>query len=428
MTLVDDLVADQQVFVDASPDGSLENLLRAQGAMFAQMDDYASDADEVAGPDFFVNVPNLVPNPSFEYDGLGAAPAGCSSITALPTFVVNSTYAKKGLRSLHIVTSALGTGGFAQFQFIGPSLVPSGAAFFYPVSPGQFIGLRGSLKTNTVTGTFTVGFLVQWYDVAGNLLSTSQPTPGAVPSAGNAVDFAAITTAAPLLATYAAVMVVLTATAAGTLDANVDAFGMFMDPAGVVPPPNDGDDPGWDWAGIPGNSTSALTTPLPQVGYSKMMDVDRADTAALGYLGQWVGERMAQGASDASMRKQIRSNPNAFRGTLSAIADGIFPLLTGSKSVFTRTRSKLDGTVDANWLAIQTYASETPNSTLVQQTLRQKLVPANILLDYQTLAVNTWSTIETGAPTWATVESGPKTWVQIQTSLGFPTGYTLWTP
>jgi hypothetical protein len=435
MSVADDLVAAQQPFTEASPDGSHEQWLRALGSMFAQMESYATDPDAPDIPEWFVNIPNQVLNPSFEYDVAGGAPAQWSyppaQAASFATFAVSTGWASRGLQSLRIVTAALASGQSVNVRASGPDPGPGPMAsiFGWNVSRVQngTVGVCMDYNIgNAGGGTWNVWLQIDCYDGNGITLG-GRHTPTTNDSTAGVRSNQGVLAFIPGTVWFTLTLYINSTAATGVIDASFDSVGLFFDPAGIVPTCTDGDTPGWQWTGIPGQSASELLPPLPQVGWRKMMDVDEADTVGLPYLAQWIGERLPAGMADALMRQQIRQNPNAYRGTLAAAVRGIQPMLTGSHTVFTRERYMNNGTPDVNWLAMMTYASETPNPTLVGQQLRNKLVGANIMLDYQTFSRNTWTIIETPTNPWSTIESGPKTWTQIETALGIPGGYVIWT-
>ena len=356
----DDLVASQSPWWTQTQ----EDYLRAIATMFAQAEDYAIDPDEDDQPTPYVYMPNLVQNPSFEYDASGAAPAAYTSVSPnFPTFLVSMPWADEAARACTSLPTSLGTPVGASFQVVWSGVRSVGTP--RSSSPSRRVRtwrLASQIQDQQRQRPVQAGCSVQWFDANGNGLGSG--TPGfaaALPAAGGQVDVTQIYGPAP----------------AGTAGDVREAWRSRRPRRARLTLTSTAWACSWtrrewcrptatairlagDWDSTPGNSMSYAVPPYPQVGWSKMWDVDRADTAGLPWLAQIVGERIPAGMADAQVRQLIRRNPNAYRGTTSAIAHGIMPMLTGTQSVFTRERAKLDGTTPNGWLAVQTYATETP--------------------------------------------------------------------
>lgn len=133
-----------------------------------------------------------------------------------------------------------------------------------------------------------------------------------------------------------------------------------------------------DTAGVPVTSAGPLTTYITgiaqpfelveewasdtddDIGWSLLLDIDRAPDEALPWLAQIVGMTLDTSLSVADQRIQIHQANNWKRGTPGAIQAAPLPYLTGSKTVILRER--FDGTsVDAPYyMQVATLASETP--------------------------------------------------------------------
>lgn len=414
MTVADALVAGNAPFWTQE----WEDYLRAVGGMFAELESYAADPDE---PDveFFVYRPNYAANPDFERDNLATAPAGWGAPVvsggAVDEFLVVGDWSARNAHSLRMRATSVPV-----FDAIKTSTDP------IPVTVADPWRLAATFN---VISPNTQGFVqLDFFDAVGAFIqsvgTTFTPT-GAGESRINTPHVPVPLLAVTMKATVGFRNATgVTATVDGYVDAVVQQQGWP-----IPSPPFSGDDEGHEWAGIPGNSTSVQSAPVPQVGWSKMLDVERADTKGLPYLAQWVGERFPVGLTDAAQREWIRRSPNQWRGTMQSIADGIFPFLTGFQSVYMRERSKIDLTSDPDWLAILTFASETPNPTVVYNQLRRKLVDASINIDYAAVSRETWTAIEAGR-TWTGVEAGSPTWSALEAlQPGYvPPGFTLWTP
>ena len=157
-------------------------------------------------------------------------------------------------------------------------------------------------------------------------------------------------------------------------------------------------------------------------GWSIMLDPDTCPVYALPYLAQWVGERLPAGISEADARTWIKTAPNQWRGTPYSIVRAAQRWLTGPRYVQIRERSKLDGTPDPDYLAVQTFTSQTPDPERVLDELRT-VVPADIVLDYQVTIGATWQDIAIAYATWADVQADLPTWADV---FGLTEGFISW--
>lgn len=158
------------------------------------------------------------------------------------------------------------------------------------------------------------------------------------------------------------------------------------------------------------------------VSWQALLDVDLAPFAALPWLAQCVGERIPVGYNDAQARDWIRNSPTWIRGTPQGIWNAVKRVLTPGAVLMMRQRHKLDGTFDVDWIALLTYAAQTPDIALVRRALRLN-VPADIMIDYQLAAAATWGGVHSTSATWAAVKATYPTWADVQGS--FP-GYATW--
>jgi hypothetical protein len=158
------------------------------------------------------------------------------------------------------------------------------------------------------------------------------------------------------------------------------------------------------------------------VSWQALLDIDIAPFAALPWLAQCVGERIPVGYDDAQARDWIRNSPTWIRGTPQGIWNAVKRVLVPNATLMMRERHKLDGTTDPDWLAVLTYAYQTPDVALVRRALRLN-VPADIMVDYQLASAATWGGIHSSSATWGAVKATYPTWSAVQGS--FP-GYVTW--
>lgn len=159
------------------------------------------------------------------------------------------------------------------------------------------------------------------------------------------------------------------------------------------------------------------------VAWQRLFDVDLAPLFALPWLAQCVGERLPVGVDEAWARNWIKLSPTWSRGTPQAIVNAIKRLLTGTAVVQFRERSRLDGSYDDDYIAVITYAEQTPDEEAVREALRRN-VPADIQVDYDVISTATWALVEAGMADWTELQAtyGP-TWGSVA---GAKPGFDVW--
>jgi Phage tail protein (Tail_P2_I) len=196
----------------------------------------------------------------------------------------------------------------------------------------------------------------------------------------------------------------------------------------------DGDQPGCEWLGVPGASTStflavdttyplrkiceALCSPLQPVydlvrerdgqkGWAVLLDPDECPVEFLPYLAQWTGVRPQPGWTEEHLRNEIKQPTSWKRGQPEAIRLTAQRTLTGSKLVIMRER-----TPEAGCLYIRTLLAETPNPAQVLSDLREN-TPAWILLDYEAVDGVTVLDVASSAK-WETVADLAAAWSDVK--------------
>lgn len=154
-------------------------------------------------------------------------------------------------------------------------------------------------------------------------------------------------------------------------------------------------------------------------GWQVLLDPLLCPAPALPYLGQYIGERIPQGTSEADMRQWILDQPNMRRGTLISIVSAAQRSLTGTRMVSVRERSGAAANPE-DYLAVRTYTTETPDPAQVYADLI-KVVPADIDLDYAAATGQTWGDVQTAYATWQAVADANATWDKVAGALA---GYT----
>jgi hypothetical protein len=162
--------------------------------------------------------------------------------------------------------------------------------------------------------------------------------------------------------------------------------------------------------------------------YPTLLDVDLTPPETLRYLAQYLGERIPAGISDPAAREWLQDHPHTRRGTERAIFLAAQRTLTGTRLVSLRTRTRLDGGADIDYIAVRTIASQTPNPDAVYADLRKNLVPADIVLEYQAITGQTWQDVrELGGAsvyTWGDVDADFSSWSPVFTTLSGDSFFT----
>ena len=159
------------------------------------------------------------------------------------------------------------------------------------------------------------------------------------------------------------------------------------------------------------------------VAWQALLDVDIAPFAGLPWLAQCVGDRVPVGLTEDQARDWIRNSPNWIRGTPQGIVSAIRRVLTGPSVVQFAERQRLDGTPDADCIAIITYVSQTPSVEAVKHALRRNC-PGDIVWEYAVIDHATWALVEAGMSSWQQLETtyGP-TWGNVS---GAQPGFNVW--
>jgi hypothetical protein len=146
----------------------------------------------------------------------------------------------------------------------------------------------------------------------------------------------------------------------------------------------------------PGNTTSDLTDPAT------------ADITWLTWLAQLVGVSIDPAMTESEKRDAFQFAVSGFKvGTKRAIADAAKSVLTGTKHVEVYDHSTDTDIGGATmWdVLIVTRTEETPDVSLVLQTvMRKKAKPAGVTLWHRAYSA-TWTDIEAAYPTWADIDA-----------------------
>lgn len=149
-----------------------------------------------------------------------------------------------------------------------------------------------------------------------------------------------------------------------------------------------------------------------KVGWSALLDLDRAPSYALPWLAQTVGATTIDGLSDVDQRIRIASRSNQVRGTRQSFIDAVKLHLTGTKTIIFRERTG----GDAYALEVVTYNAETPDPVAtLADILAQK--PAGIVLTYNHLDGQDWQSVKDNYATWQDVKNHYATWQGVKSDI-----------
>jgi hypothetical protein len=131
------------------------------------------------------------------------------------------------------------------------------------------------------------------------------------------------------------------------------------------------------------------------IGWSSVVDLDRAPSEALAWLGQFVGVTVSGDLDDASQRIRIRETQRFQRGTVAALQGAARQFLTGGRTVHITERD-----TSPYHLKVTTFVTETVDSGLVDAAL-QAGKPAGLVLDYEVSTGATYGDLKTTGMTYA---------------------------
>jgi hypothetical protein len=167
------------------------------------------------------------------------------------------------------------------------------------------------------------------------------------------------------------------------------------------------DDYGWALAylcgavGVMYQEVDDLVRDAPGVpGWAAVLDVNLCRDDWLPWLGQFVGVVTVAGSTPDEMRAALMALVGFRRGSVGAIRAAAQTTLTGSQTVIVAERY----TGDAYKLAVRTVTAQTPDAAAtLAAILTQK--PAGLVLDYATVAGQTYDAVRVAYATYAVVRS-----------------------
>jgi hypothetical protein len=142
-----------------------------------------------------------------------------------------------------------------------------------------------------------------------------------------------------------------------------------------------------------------------EVGYSILLDVDRAPAIALPWLGQMKGVRVTAGLLEADQRDEIRHAEGLRRGSIAALEAAARMTLTGARTV--RVLTRVGGDMYAVTVITRTAETPDPDLTLARLMAAKRIgvILTHVVTDdvIWVEATVTWADVDSGV-TWADVE------------------------
>lgn len=143
------------------------------------------------------------------------------------------------------------------------------------------------------------------------------------------------------------------------------------------------------------------------IGWSSIMDVERAPTKWLGWLAQFIGVTLVAGLDDAAQRQRIVETDGFKRGKPSAIQGAARTKLIGTQTVYLIERH---GSVART--TVSTLPAETPDpAAVLEAILEQK--PAGDLFSHALVQLGDWDTVRDTHADWTDVSNTFANWNEV---------------
>lgn len=142
-------------------------------------------------------------------------------------------------------------------------------------------------------------------------------------------------------------------------------------------------------------------------GWSSLLDLDRAPSNALGYVGMFVGVRPLVGLDDADQRDRIRATSGQRRGTPEAIRSAAVPFLVGTKRVDIYEREG-----GAYRFRVRTFVSETPDPDAVLAALLSEK-PGGLVMTYDVVGGMSYDELDVEYGTIADMTASGLTYTEL---------------
>lgn len=152
------------------------------------------------------------------------------------------------------------------------------------------------------------------------------------------------------------------------------------------------------------------------IGWSLLLDIDRAPVEALPWLAQIVGLKLNTALSVADQRQQIHNTPNWKRGSPGAMKAAPAPFLTGTKTVILRERYDGSGNDAPYDIEVITYTAETPNSAAVLAAVTKQKA-TGLILTYVTIAGQDYQTVKDNYVTYQALKDAYVTYQGVKANL-----------
>jgi hypothetical protein len=140
-------------------------------------------------------------------------------------------------------------------------------------------------------------------------------------------------------------------------------------------------------------------------GWSSVLDLARCRADWLPWLAQFVGVVIPAGTAPTEARALIARRSGFTRGTRASIVAAAQSTLTGAKTVYVQERYA----ADAYKLAVRTITAQTPNVATTRAAILAAK-PAGLILDYATVAGQTYDLVRVNYATYAALKAAYATY------------------
>lgn len=148
-----------------------------------------------------------------------------------------------------------------------------------------------------------------------------------------------------------------------------------------------------------------------EFGWSITLDADRCPVELLPWLAQWDGVTLTPNMTEIQRRQAIKDREGAARGRPATIRARVERTLTGTKRIVIRER-----TPGPYNLYIRTWASETPDATVVEKAILDQK-PAGLTLDYAAAVGSTYIDLAADYATYGDLAGAGVTYQQVAETL-----------
>lgn len=394
---------------------------RAMGRAFQPIAELSRDETLVSDVAQTVLRTNKIISPSFERDYIGSRPSGWVSGWAEISEVSNA-WSVSGEKSARLRTNSMGPGGQNSLQAFGPDDL-SGLTG-WAIGPNSQITLRAIINLVSRTGNGAVYTQVNFYNGAATYISSFVGNFGTTPG----IFESYLQGMTPAGTAFVTVYIVANEGSpnppASQIEAYVDdvffAFGNYPPGTyfdGDTLPKGSESQYRTRWTETQQLSSSELvtvaTTEKEQVGWSQLLDLNRARSDWLRWLGQWVGYYISENPPNLALeRERIVSRSAHRRGSIALIREAVQEHLKGAKSVIIQERFAAAGST-AYQITVSIYTAEIVTSAAAAEAAARAQKPAGLIMTFNALSTSQWNTLTANQATWNVVTGKFANWNEV---------------